>query len=121
MIRDVQMKRRRGLNTVFKILSAYAPASDGNDVMADAHSVCARVGAMLQIQLEPNDSLPSDTKPFRIAMAQAQTRVENGSPGLFGRADYWYPDAVFANGADLEEASQVQNEKSVPIVGQKNL
>ena len=107
MIRDVRMKRKRGLDTIYKILSAYAPPSDNNDVMAYAHGVCARIGAMLQIQLEPNDPLPPDTIPFRIAMAKAQTRVENGSGGPYGRTDYWYSDNVFAKGAALEEGVSV--------------
>lgn len=103
MIRDVRNKRRRGLDTIFKILSAYAPAEDNNNVEAYSHGVCARVGAMLQIQLEPHDPLPPDTIPFRIAMAKAQVRVENGSGGPYGRSDYWYNDAMYARGAELEE------------------
>lgn len=104
MIRDIRQKRKRGLDTVQKIMNVYAPPGDNNDPKAYAHAVCARIGAMLQIQLEPDDPLPPDTKPFRVAFAKAKVRVENGSPGPFGRTDYWYPDSVYLKAADLEEA-----------------
>lgn len=105
MIRDIRSKRKRGLDTVQKIMNVYAPLGDNNNPVAYARSVCARIGAMLEIELEPNDPMPTDMREFRVAFAKAKVRVENGSPASFGRTEYWYADWVYAKAADMEDAS----------------
>lgn len=104
MIRDVRSKRRRGLDTIQKIMDVYAPRADDNDPKAYARQVCARIGALLQIQIDPDDVLPSDSQEFRIAFAKAKVRVELGDPKPHGLPEYWYSDVLYLRGAQLEEA-----------------
>ena len=104
MIRDCRSKRARGLNTIQRMIDVYAPVGDDNDPRAYARQVCARIGAQLQIQLEPDDPLPPDSRAFRIAFAKAKVRVECGDPKPHGRLTYWYADAVYERAAELEEA-----------------
>jgi hypothetical protein len=104
MIRDIRKKRRRGLNTIQKIMDVYAPVGDDNDPKAYARQVCGRIGALLQIQIDPDDPLPPDSRAFRVAFAKAKVRVECGDPKPHARSEYWYADAVYERAAELEEA-----------------
>jgi hypothetical protein len=103
LIRDCRNKRRRGLNTLFKIKAAFAPAADGNDVAAYAGAVARMVSEELGIDLDVNDPLPPDTREFRIALAKAMTRVECGDPSRHGMPKWWYADEVYQTAAEMEE------------------
>ena len=102
LIRDCRNKRRRGLDTIFKIKSAFAPAADDNDVGAYANSVCRIINGQLGLSLTPNGPLPPDSMEFRVALAKASVRVECGDPAPHGRPPFWFDDDVFLRAAVME-------------------
>ncbi len=104
LIRDCRRKRRRGLDTIFKIKQAFAPASDGNDVEAYAASVARMLTGLLGVTVTARGPLPEDSVAFRIALAKATVRVECGDPRPFGRPPWWYDDAVYERAAAMEMA-----------------
>lgn len=67
MVKILQSYRRRGLNTVAEIISAWAPTVE-NDTAAYIKSVCARVG------VGPNDPV----EPGNPDLIKAIIRHENG-------------------------------------------
>lgn len=102
LIRDCRNKRRRGLDSIYKIKAAFAPAADGNDVEAYAASVARMVSELIGAPVSARGPLPVDSVDFRIALAKATVRVECGDPRPFGRPAWWYDDAVYERAAAME-------------------
>lgn len=108
LIRDCRNKRRRGLNTLMMIKSAYAPASDNNDVDAYARRVAYTMSQILGVVVLPDKPLPDDSRAVRIAMAKGSVVVELGNPYNHWVEDnkivlpYWYSDDLYVEAADME-------------------
>ena len=90
-----QLKRykKRGLDTLAKIIPVYAPRSDNNDEAAYIRSVEIQTG------IDKNTVLDLDDRVVMEKLMRAFTRHEQGMPpsGL----DDWYDDSTYDRALDL--------------------
>lgn len=107
LVRDCRNKRRRGLDTIRKIKSAYAPAADGNDVAAYSRTVANTISRILGITVGPDSALPADTPATRIALAKATVLVELGNPYNYPSPPvvlpWWYDEDTYLEAVRLED------------------
>jgi hypothetical protein len=91
----LQLKRyrKRGLNTLAKIIPVYAPPGDSNNVPAYVASVERQTG------IGRDDVLDLDDRKVMEALMRAFTRHEQGPPPT-GLHD-WYDDATYQRALDL--------------------
>lgn len=91
--KQLERYKKRGLDTLAKIIPVYAPKSDNNDEAAYIRSVEVQTGIDKNTVLDLNDRVVMEK------LMRAFTRHEQGIPpnGL----DDWYDDATYDRALDL--------------------
>jgi len=91
--KQLERYKKRGLDTLAKIIPVYAPKSDNNDEVAYIRSVEAQTG------IDKNTVLDLQDPVVMEKLMRAFTRHEQGMPP--GGLNDWYDDATYSRAIDL--------------------